>query len=130
MTPTASRPRPAAASAYATTPDLMPGYPKSVDRADGDAAPTYADLEGKHELDLIVPNGNGDVNAWRPDGTEVPGFPVHTAMLKQLDPLNPENYRARAYRNASLANVRDPLSGGAAVGDLVHNGELAIVATT
>src|SRR2546430_17536772 len=65
-------------------------------------------------LDLIVPNGNGEVNAWRPDGTEVPGFPVHTVMLKQLDPLNPENYRARAYRNANLANVRDPLSGGAA----------------
>src|SRR5439155_837501 len=111
-------------------PDLMPGYPKSVDRADGDAAPTYADLEGKHELDLIVPNGNGEVNAWRPDGTEVPGFPVHTVMLKQLDPLNPENYRARAYRNANLANVRDPLSGGAAVGDLFHNGELEIVATS
>src|SRR2546425_1285961 len=111
-------------------PDLMPGYPKNVDRADGDAAPTYADLEGKHELDLIVPNGNGEVNAWRPDGTEVPGFPVYTQMLKQLDPLNPENYRARAYRNANLANVRDPLSGGAAVGDLFHNGELEIVATS
>src|SRR2546428_714710 len=111
-------------------PDLLPGYPKSVDRADGDAAPTYADLEGKHELDLIVPNGNGELNVWRPDGTEVPGFPVHTVMLKQLDPLNPENYRARAYRNANLANVRDPLSGGAAVGDLFHNGELEIVATS
>src|SRR5947199_2516 len=111
-------------------PDLLPGYPKSVNRADGDAAPTYADLEANHELDVIVPNGNGEVNAWRPDGTEVPGFPVHTVMLKQLDPLNPENYRARAYRNANLANVLDPLSGGAAVGDLFHNGELEIVATS
>src|SRR5439155_549577 len=111
-------------------PDLMPGYPKSVNRADGDAAPTYADLEGTHELDLIVPNGNGEVNVWRPDGTEVPGFPVYSQMRKQLDPLNPENYRARAYRNANLANVRDPLSGGAAVGDLFHNGELEIVATS
>src|SRR2546428_203683 len=111
-------------------PGLVPGYPKSVDRADGDAAPTYADLEGRHELDLIVPNGNGEVNAWRPDGTEVPGFPVHTATLKQLDPLNPENYRARAYGTANLANVLDPLSGGAAVGDLFHNGELEIVVTS
>src|SRR5439155_24770 len=111
-------------------PDLLPGYPKSVNRADGDAAPTYADLEGTHELDLIVPNGNGEVNVWRPDGTEVPGFPVFSQMRKQLDPLNPENYRARAYRNANLANVRDPLSGGAAVGDLFHNGELEIVATS
>ncbi len=111
-------------------PDLLPGYPKSVNRADGDAAPTYADLEGTHELDLIVPNGNGEVNVWRPDGTEVPGFPVYTQVLKQLDPLNPENYRARAYRNANLANVRDPLSGGAAVGDLFHNGELEIVVTS
>src|SRR3989454_548248 len=111
-------------------PDLLPGYPKSVDWADGDAAPTYADLEGTHELDLIVPNGNGEVNVCRPDGTEVPGFPVHTVMLKQLDPLNPENYRARAYRNTNLANVQDPLSGGAAVGDLFHNGELEIVTTS
>jgi len=70
------------------------------------------------------------LNVWRPDGTEVPGFPVYTETLKQLDPLNPENYRARAYRNANLANVRDPLSGGAAVGDLFHNGELEIVVTS
>src|SRR5437899_8867353 len=111
-------------------PDLLPGYPKSVDRADGDAAPTYADLEGKHELDLIVPNGNGEVNAWRPDGTEVSGFPVLAAMVKALDPLSPENSRARAYRNAKLANVLDPLSAGAAVGDLFHNGELEIVTTS
>src|SRR5256712_3591586 len=91
-------------------PDLMPGYPKSVDRADGDAAPTCADLEGKHELDLIVPHGHGQLNVWRPDGTEVLGFPASTETLKQLDPLNPQNYRARAYRNANLANVRDPRS--------------------
>jgi len=70
------------------------------------------------------------LNVWRPDSTEVPGFPVYTETLKQLDPLNPENYRARAYRNANLANVRDPLSGGAAVGDLFHNGELEIVVTS
>ena len=111
-------------------PALTAGYPKSVNRADGDAAPTYADLEGKHELDLIIPNGNGDVNAWRPDGTEVTGFPVHTAMLGSIDPLNPQNFAASAYQTATLKNVRDPISGGAAVGDLFHRGELDIVATT
>jgi len=111
-------------------PQLAPGFPKSLNRGDGDAAPTYADLEGKHQLDLIVPTGNGDVNAWRPDGSEVPGFPVHTAKLKDIDPLNPENYPAHAYQDGTLRNVRDPISGGAAVGDLFHNGELEITATT
>jgi len=111
-------------------PDLAPGYPKSVNRADGDAAPTYADLEGKHELDLIVPNGNGEVNVWRPDGTEVTGFPTHTSMLKDIDPLEPQNYPAPAYKDATLKEVRDPISGGAGVGDLFHNGELEITATT
>src|SRR5207253_1588999 len=59
-----------------------------------------------------------------------PCFPVPTAMLKDIDPLNPQNYPAKAYSSPTLKDVRDPISGGAAVGDLFHRGELDIAATT
>ncbi|HEU4978511.1 MAG TPA: hypothetical protein VFT42_06425, partial [Solirubrobacteraceae bacterium] len=91
-------------------------------------APTYADLEGRHELDLIFSTYDGDVHALRPDGSEVTGFPVHSDLLRTIDPANPENFDAPAYRLPVFRDQRDPLS-GIAVGDLDHDGRLDVVAT-
>ncbi len=110
-------------------PGLLPGFPK---RTGGEVAsePSYVDLEGRHQLDLVYGTADGDVNVLRPDGTEVPGFPVHTDFDRQIDPHNPENFPARAYRTVpTLRDVRDPIV-GIAVGDLFGNGTLDIVATT
>ena len=50
------------------------------------AAPTYADLEGRHELDLVFGTYDGTIHALRPNGSEVPGFPIHTRTLAAIDP--------------------------------------------
>ena len=109
-------------------PELLPGYPMRIG-GELAAAPTYVDLEGRHQLDLVFATTDGAVYALRPDGREVPGFPVWSDTERRIDPLNPENYPARAYREPLLRNVREPLS-GIAVGDLFHDGRLEIVATS
>jgi hypothetical protein len=92
-------------------------------------APTYSDLQGRHEEDLVFSTYDGDVHALRPNGSELPGFPVHSTMIRSFDPRAPENLNAPAYRNnADFRDLRDPLA-GIAVGDLKHNGQQDIVAT-
>lgn len=109
-------------------PGLLPGYPKQVG-GEVAAAPSYVDLEGHHQLDLVFATGDGQVQALRPDGREVPGFPVRSDPERQIDRRNPENYPARGYRDPALRNVSEPLT-GVAVGDLFHDGRLEIVATS
>ncbi len=109
-------------------PSLLAGYPR---RAGGEiaAAPSYVDLEGRHENDLVFATYDGVVHALRPNGAEVPGFPVGSDALRAIDPRSPQNSRARAYRDPVLRDVRDPLT-GVAVGDLFGDGRLAVVATS
>jgi Subtilase family len=109
-------------------PDLLPGYPRAVG-GELAAAPSYVDLEGRHQLDLVFATYDGRLHALRPDGREVPGFPVSSDLERQIDPLNPENYSARSYRDPALRDVHEPLT-GIAVGDLFHDGRLEIVATS
>jgi hypothetical protein len=110
-------------------PTLSPGFPKTVQRADG-GPPAAADLEGRHELDVIDATNDGLVYAWRPDGSSVPGFPVRSDRLADIDPANPQNLRAPAYREPIFRNASDPLGGGVAVGDLFHDGRLEVAATS
>jgi hypothetical protein len=109
-------------------PDLLPGYPMST-AGELSASPSYVDLEGRHQLDLVFATTDGELFALRPNGQEVPGFPVWSRSERQIDPLNPENYPARAYRDPVLRNAHEPLS-GIAVGDLFGDGRLEIVATS
>jgi len=110
-------------------PSLMQGFPKRIG-GEIAAGPSYVDLEGRHQLDLVYATSDGDVHALRPDGREVPGFPVYTDLDRQIDPANPQNFPARAYRTVpALRDVRDPIV-GIAVGDLHGDGTLDVVATT
>ena len=92
-------------------------------------APSYVDLTGRKELDLVFATYDGDVHALRPNGKEVKGFPVHSLPDRLIDPRNPQNYNVPAYRDRHLRDVRDPLA-GTAVGDLFGDGRLEIVANS
>ncbi len=74
-TATGSRPRTGARSACATIPACCRATRRPVG-GEPAAAPSYVDLEGRHQLDLVFATTDGQVHALRPDGSEVPGFPV------------------------------------------------------
>jgi hypothetical protein len=60
-----------------TDPTLLPGYPKRMGTG-GESPTRYADLTGNNVQELIVPTEDGTIHAYKPDGTELPGWPVHT----------------------------------------------------
>jgi hypothetical protein len=60
--------------------DLAAGFPKYLD-ADGASAPAMADIDGDGRNELVVADGNGLVHAYKADGKEVKGWPVHTNAL-------------------------------------------------
>jgi hypothetical protein len=70
--------------------DMLDGYPKAITgggtiqpqpatpTADGASSPAFADLDGDNRNELILAGSDGFVHALRPDGTELPGWPVRT----------------------------------------------------
>jgi hypothetical protein len=63
---------------------LRPGFPKRLGTG-GEAPLRYADLNGDNRQELIVPTEDGAVHAFEPDGSELPGWPVHTMTQLQAD---------------------------------------------
>jgi hypothetical protein len=61
----------------AQDPSLRAGYPKRIGSG-GEAPIRYADLNGDNSEELIVPTEDGTIHAYRANGTELPGWPVHT----------------------------------------------------
>ncbi|MCW2967087.1 MAG: hypothetical protein JWM71_859, partial [Solirubrobacteraceae bacterium] len=108
-------------------PQLVGGKPRRIG-AELSGAPAYVDLEGRHELDLVFSTYDGIVRALRPDGKEVPGFPVRSSLMRSFDKHNPEGFAAAAYKLKRFRDQRDPLA-GVSVGDLRGTGELDVVAT-
>jgi hypothetical protein len=100
---------------------MLPGWPKEL-QTDGDSTPLLVDLTGDDRNDLIVATSDGQINAYRQNGTELPGWPVHT------DPL-PIPAGAAGYDSAGVgADHYEAVIGGLAAGDLFHDGGMDIVA--
>ncbi len=115
-------------------PTLLTGVPVSLGSS-GDASPTLADVEGRGWLDAVVPTSDGSVEVIRPDGSEAPGFPVHTGPAPGMDPAAGHNGGVSylgdpTWGNGVVPRPRDPIFSTAAVGDLEHTGALDIVVST
>ena len=103
-------------------PDLLPGFPLHLG-ADGVSSPVMADLDGDGRDEIVLGTADGLVHAFHPDGTEVPGWPVHT------DPLE-LHVDGRGYASGAVPSpVFAAVLGAVAVGDLDRDGSLEVVAT-
>jgi hypothetical protein len=102
-------------------PSLLAGYPHKFDSSI-DAVPTLAPLDTGGNNVLLVPTSGGTIHALRTDGSELPGWPVQTAMV---------DYHAgeRAFASGALSPLHGGTLGGVAVGDLTDSGALDVVAT-
>src|SRR5262249_49772519 len=58
-------------------PDLVPGFPPALPGA-GTASAAFLDLNRDGTTELIVGTDDGAIHAYRPDRSELPGFPVQT----------------------------------------------------
>src|SRR5256886_12121454 len=102
---------------------MLRAYPKSWP-SDGASSPRLADLNGDNRNELIFGTSDGVIHAMRPDGSELPGWPVHVDAL-------PLHTGGRAFtsnevdQNASY----DAILSSVAVADLDKNGTLEVVAT-
>ena len=103
-------------------PDLLPGFPIEIG-SDGVSSPLTADLDGDGNEEIILSTSDGRVHAFRSDGSQPPGWPVHT------DPLELQ-LGAPAFSTGAIATpVRGAVLGSVAVGDLDGDGQPWVVTT-
>ena len=64
---------------------MLTGFPRklagSANTGDGASSPVLVDLDGDNRNELVVGGSDGIIHAFRPDGSELPGWPVHTDPL-------------------------------------------------
>jgi hypothetical protein len=105
--------------------DMVPGFPKAITRSaitqgiptgDGESSPVLADLDGDNKNELIIAGSDGFVHAIRPDGSELPGWPVRG------DP--PALHTGeRAFTSGEISsNEGGAMLGSLAVADVNHDG--------
>ena len=105
--------------------DMLPGFPKGIragsigtgtPTGDGESSPVLADLDGDNRNELIVAGSDGFVHALRPDGSELPGWPVRG------DPP-PLHTGERAFTSGEVSpDVGGAILGSVAVGDANRDG--------
>ena len=97
-------------------PTLREGFPKRLG-AGGEAPLRYADLNGDNAQELVLPTEDGLVHAYRPDGSELPGWPVRTETQSSaedhltapvFDELAPPREPPRAPTSADLTGDGKP----------------------
>ena len=60
--------------------DMLQGWPKEL-QTDGASSPLLIDLAGNNRNQLVVATSDGWIHAYNPNGSELPGWPVHTEQL-------------------------------------------------
>ena len=98
---------------------LSPGFPKQLG-AGGESATRYADLAADGSQELVVPTEDGAVHAFKSDGSELKGWPVHTGtQASALDHSGSPGL-------AALGLPREPPR-GPTIADLDDKGESDVI---
>jgi hypothetical protein len=103
-------------------PDLRAGYPLTMPGVGG-ASPSFVDVDGDGANELVLATDDGWIHARRPDGGELPGFPIQTPSSPWWPAASDT---AAADRIAPHSGAI--LLGGPAVGDLDRDGHREVVA--
>jgi hypothetical protein len=99
-------------------PSAVAGFPMAIGSS-GESEPALVDLQGTGRLDMVFGTANGTIEAIDPaTGRELPGWPAHT------NPIGDTDYPA------GMTLGDQPIISDVAVGDLYHNGQLDVVATS
>lgn len=114
-------------------PDLLPNFPVFVGSS-GESSPKLVDLVGDGKREIVLADSAGLVHAYRADGSELPGWPVHTETLPLLDPnghQHPGHPNAPAFASKAVSADRySPVAATAAVGDIDGDGKPEVVVAT
>ena len=102
---------------------LLAGWPKYLS-GDGASSPAFADIDGDGKPELILGTSDGIVHAFKADGTEAAGWPVHTGAL----PLPATGNNAYTRGEVSRVVYSPVLLGSPTVTDLNGDGwpEIAV----
>lgn len=102
-------------------PDLLAGFPRRLG-VSGDMSPAFADLDGDGRDELIIGDTSGMLHAYRPDGTDITGWPV------PIDPMPLQSGSAGHASGELPTEVRASFArGAAAVADLESDGRPEVV---
>jgi hypothetical protein len=98
---------------------LLSGWPRDIDTQAGTPMPGDLNNDGVNEL--VLTDSNGFVHAYRADGSELRGWPVHSTSLRV--------HRSAGFTSGALSPKRyEAFLGGAAVADLNRDGNVEVVA--
>ena len=102
--------------------DMLAGFPKKLP-SDGASSPVLVDLDGDNQNELVFGTSDGIVHAWHRDGSELPGWPVHS------DPL-PLHTGGHAFTSGEISDTasRSAILASVAAGDIDHDGIPEVVA--
>lgn len=102
-------------------PDDLPGFPKQVGGSLESLSVALVDLDGDNAAEVIAAGGNGEVHAIRHDGSELPGFPVHTDLPRNLPLTTSPAFDGNA-ANGEVPRSYSSVVGGVAVADIDADG--------
>ncbi|MFL5908557.1 MAG: S8 family serine peptidase, partial [Solirubrobacterales bacterium] len=103
---------------------LRNGFPKRLGTG-GEAPIRYADINGDNTQELIVPTEDGTIHAYEPDGSELPGWPVHTLLEKAAE----GHGNAPGFADLEAATPPREPPRGALIADLDGDGRPEIIDT-
>jgi hypothetical protein len=116
--------------------DMLAGYPRAISdggaisgsaipTSDGASSPAFADLDGDNRNELIFGTTDGYVHALRPDGSELPGWPVRS----DAPGFVASHSGTRAYESGEVSGeVGGAVLGSVAVADANRDGLLEVYA--